>query len=168
MQQRWKPAVTVAAIAEKDGRYLLVEEEQPEGLMLNNPAGHLEPHESPEQAVVLEALEESAYPFFPTALVGVYLSTSLKPAADGLGGQVAATYLRFAYAGSVGERIAGRRLDTGIVCAVWMTPEEIRATRHRHRSPMVLRCIEDHLAGRRLPLDSVYTDPDHLHGAGTP
>ncbi|MEX1168238.1 MAG: NUDIX hydrolase, partial [Hydrogenophaga sp.] len=68
------------------------------------------------------------------------------------------TYLRFAYCGELGEQEAGRALDTGIVRTLWMTPDEIRATSDRHRSPLVLRCIEDHLAGQRFPMNTVFTD----------
>lgn len=150
---RWTPSVTVAAIIEADGRYLLVEEHTPEGLKLNNPAGHLEPGESPEQGVVREALEETARAFTPQALLGVYLSRFVRPAT---GEDV--TYLRFAYCGTVGEAIPGRKLDHGIVRTLWLTPDEIRASVARHRSPLLLRCIEDHLAGRRHPLDAVFAD----------
>lgn len=154
--ERWHPSTTVAAIVSDGGsppRYLLVEEHTPEGLKLNNPAGHLDPGESPQQAVVREALEETARDFTPQALVGVYLSRFLRPAQ----GQDV-TYLRFAYCGSAGPEIAGRRLDDGIVRTLWLTVDELRASAPRHRSPLVLRCIEDHLAGRRYPLDLVTTD----------
>ena len=153
MTQRWKPSVTVAAIIERDGRYLLVEEHTPEGLKLNNPAGHLDPGESPEQGVAREALEETTHTFTPEALVGIYLSRFQRPAS---GEDV--TYLRLAYTGQLGPAQADRRLDDGIVRTVWMTPDEVRATADRHRSPLVLRCIEDHLAGQRYPLALVQTD----------
>lgn len=153
MNTRWKPSVTVAAIIESEGRYLLVEEETPEGLRLNNPAGHLDPGESPEQGVAREALEETAYAFRPTALVGIYLSRFQR---ESTGEDI--TYLRFAYCGELGEFDVHRRLDTGIVRTLWMTPDEVRASTDRHRSPLVLRCIEDHLAGRRFALDTVQTD----------
>jgi ADP-ribose pyrophosphatase YjhB (NUDIX family) len=143
----------VAAIIERDGRYLLIEEHTPEGLRLNNPAGHLDPGESPQEGVVREALEETMRAFTPTALVGVYLSRFQRPAT---GEDV--TYVRYAYAGTVGEEQPGRTLDTGIVRTLWMTPAEVRASADRHRSALVLRCIEDHAAGRRFPLDLVYTD----------
>ena len=154
MNPRWKPSVTVAAIIERDGRYLLVEEHTPEGLRLNNPAGHLDPGESPEQGVAREALEETAHPFEPTALVGVYLSRFQRAST---GEDI--TYLRFAYCGELGEQETGRSLDTGIVRTLWMTPQEVRDSAGRHRSPLVLRCIEDHLAGHRFPMDLVITDP---------
>ncbi len=153
MADRWKPSVTVAAIIEAAGRFLLVEEETPEGLRLNNPAGHLDPGEGPLEGVVREALEETARIFTPTALVGVYMSRFQRAAT---GEDI--TYLRFAYAGTVGEPLPGRTLDTGIVRTLWLTPDEIRASQARHRSPLLLRCVEDHLAGRRLPLDLVAVD----------
>ncbi len=153
MNTRWKPSVTVAAIIEREGRYLLVEEETPEGLRLNNPAGHLDPGESPEQGVAREALEETAFAFRPTALVGIYLSRFQRErTAEDI------TYLRFAYCGELGGFDAHRTLDTGIVRTLWMTPDEVRASTDRHRSPLVLRCIEDHLAGQRFALETVHTD----------
>ena len=158
---RWSPSTTVAAIIEHGGRYLLVEEHTPEGLKLNNPAGHLDPGESPQQGVVREALEETARVFTPTALVGVYLSRFQRPAAnEGRGEDV--TYLRFAYCGSVGDELPGRALDEGIVRTLWMTVDELRASRARHRSALVLQCVEDHLAGRRYPLELVTTDTSVL------
>lgn len=153
MNERWKPSVTVAAVIERDGRYLLIEEHTPEGLRLNNPAGHLDPGESPEQACAREALEETAHRFQPTALVGIYLSRFQRTAT---GEDI--TYLRFAFCGDLGEAVAGRTLDDGIVRTLWMTPDEIRQSAARHRSPLVLRCMEDHLAGRRHPLELVRTD----------
>jgi ADP-ribose pyrophosphatase YjhB (NUDIX family) len=153
MNTRWKPSVTVAAIIERDGRYLLVEEETPEGLRLNNPAGHLDPGESPEQGVVRETLEETAFHFRPTALVGIYLS---RFARESTGEDI--TYLRLAYTGELGQRETDRPLDAGIVRTLWLTPEEIRACAQRHRSPLVWRCIQDHLAGQRFALTAVHTD----------
>ena len=146
----------MAAIIEDGGqpaRFLLVEEHTPEGLKLNNPAGHLDPGESPQQGVVREALEETARVFTPTAVVGVYLSRFVRPHT---GEDV--TYLRLAYSGRVGEPVAGQMLDDGIVRTLWMTVEELQASAARHRSPLVLQCIQDHLAGRRFALDVVLTD----------
>ncbi len=158
MDARWKPSVTVAAVIERDGRYLLIEEHTPEGLRLNNPAGHLDPGESPAEGVARETLEETAHTFAPTALVGVYLSRFQRAAT---GEDI--TYLRFAFHGELGEREPGRALDTGIVRTLWMTPDEVRASTERHRSPLVLRCIEDHIAGLRYPLDLVVTDASVAH-----
>lgn len=153
MSERWKPSVTVAAIIERDGRYLLIEEHTAEGLRLNNPAGHLDPGESPVDGCAREALEETTHHFTPQALVGVYLSRFQRPAT---GEDI--TYLRFAFTGELGDAVPGRSLDTGIVRTVWMTPAEIEANADRLRSPLVWRCVQDHMAGRRYPLDMVYTD----------
>jgi 8-oxo-dGTP pyrophosphatase MutT (NUDIX family) len=153
-EPRWSPSVTVAAVIEDGGRYLLVEEHTPEGLRLNNPAGHLDPGETPLQGVVREALEETAREFVPEALLGVYLARFQRPAT---GEDV--TYLRFAYSGRVGEPLPGRALDTPIVRTLWLTPEELEARRADWRSELVGRCIADHRAGRRHPLDLVHADP---------
>jgi phosphatase NudJ len=153
MDERFKPNVTVAAIIERDGRFLLVEEESADGLKLNNPAGHIEQGESPVQGCVREALEETGRVFEATSLVGVYLARARR---DSTGDDV--TYLRFAFCGTCGEPDPSRALDTGIVRTLWMTADEIRASAARHRSPLLLRCIEDYLAGKRYPLSLVYTD----------
>ena len=158
---RWSPSVTVAAIIERDGRYLLVEEHTPEGLRLNNPAGHLDPGESLLQAVVRETLEETTFAFEPEALVGVYLSRFQRPAQGAKKAEDRledVTYLRFAFTGLLGAAQPGRALDEGIVRTLWMTPDEIKASAARHRSPLLLRCIEDHLAGKRQPLAMLYAD----------
>jgi 8-oxo-dGTP pyrophosphatase MutT (NUDIX family) len=154
MSNRWRPSVTVAAIIERDGRFLIIEEETSGGLKLNNPAGHLDPGESLAEACAREALEETAWSFRPTALVGVYMARFVKQA-DGQD----ITYLRFAFCGELGEQEPGRALDQGIVRTLWMTLDELKASADRHRSPMVLRCIEDYLAGVRIPLEQVFTDP---------
>lgn len=156
MNTRWKPSVTVAAIIERDGRFLLVEEETAEGLRLNNPAGHLDPGESPIEGCAREALEETTHRFTPTHLLGIYLSRFQRDQAEG--GVEDITYLRFAFTGQLGEIVPGRALDTGIVRTLWLTPDEIRASAARHRSPLLLRCMEDHLRGQRYPLDLIYTD----------
>ena len=154
MDKRWRPNVTVAAIIERDGRFLMIEEETSNGLRLNNPAGHLDPGESPAEGCAREALEETAWHFKPTALVGIYMARFLKKA-DGED----VTYLRFAFCGELGAHEVGRALDTGIVRTLWMTPDELRATRERHRSPIVLRCMDDYLAGVRMPLSVLHADP---------
>ena len=149
--------MTVAAIIERRegdmSRFLLVEEHTPEGLKLNNPAGHLDPEESPQEGVVREVLEETACVFAPDRLIGVYLSRFQRPAT---GDDV--TFLRFAFGGSVGDPDPTRQLDDGIVRTLWMTLPELIESRARHRSPPVLGCIEDYLAGRRYPLDTITTD----------
>ena len=150
---RWKPNVTVAAVIERDERFLLVEEHTAGGLKLNTPAGHLDPGESPAEGCARETLEETAHHFTPTALIGIYMARFQKQA-DGED----VTYLRFAFAGELGVFEAGRALDTGIVRTLWLTADEIRASTERHRSPLLLQCVEDYLAGRRYPLDLIYTD----------
>lgn len=154
---RWRPSVTVAAIIEDGGRYLLVEEHTPEGLMLNNPAGHLDPGESPQQGVVRETREETTRDFVPEALVGIYLSRFVRPAR---GEDV--TYLRLAFCGRAGPEQPGRSLDSGIVRTLWLSLDEVRASAARHRSPLVLQGIEDHAAGVRHPLALVTTDASVL------
>ena len=147
---RWKPNVTVAAVIEKDGRFMLVEEHTSQGLRLNTPAGHLDPGESPAEGCAREALEETAHAFTPTALVGVYMARS----AD----QPEVTYMRFAFCGVLGAQEAGRALDDGIVRTLWMTVDQNRESVSRHRSQLLLRCVEDYLAGKRYPLALIHTD----------
>jgi 8-oxo-dGTP pyrophosphatase MutT (NUDIX family) len=160
MQERWKPSVTVAAIIDRKvgGRseFMLVEEITRDGLQLNNPAGHLDPGENLIEACAREVLEETAHLFVPTALVGIYLSRFERP----IPGQPTEdiTYLRFAFCGELGALQPERTLDQGIVRTVWMSPEEIHASQARHRSPLLMRCMQDHLAGRRYPLDLISTD----------
>lgn len=153
LMERWKPSVTVAAIIERAGRYLLVEEHTPEGLKLNNPAGHLDPGESLVEAVVREALEETARVLTPSHVVGVYLGRMQR---ERTGEDI--TYLRFAIAGTVGEELPGRGYDQPIERTLWMSLDELRACPDRHRSPMLLCSIEDHAAGRGFALDLL-----HMH-----
>lgn len=156
--KRWGPSVTVAAVIESQGRFLMVEEETPEGLRLNNPAGHLDPGESLVQAVVRETLEETARHFQPQGVLGIYMSRFQRPAT---GEDV--TYLRVAFRGSAGPADPSRALDRGIVRTVWMTPDELRASAGRHRSPLVLRCLEDHLAGVNHALSLLQADGSLFH-----
>ena len=160
MNTRWKPSVTVASVIEESGRFLLVEEHTLEGLRLNNPAGHLEPGESPVAACARETLEETAYQFTPQALVGVYLARFQRSLTDQLPPTVEdITYLRFAFCGGLGTRDALRTLDAGIVGTLWLTADEIRANASRLRSPLVLQCMEDYLAGQRFGLELIHTHP---------
>lgn len=156
----WKPSVTVAAVVEHDGRYLMVEEHTREGLRLNQPAGHLDPGESLVQAVARETLEESACRVRPRAAVGVYLARYRHPA-DGTD----VTYLRFAFDCELQGCEPGRVLDEGIVRALWLSADEIRARAAEHRSPLVMQTVDDHRAGRRFALDFLHTHPDCLDAA---
>lgn len=143
---RWKPSVTVAALVERDGRFLVVEEETSAGLRFNQPAGHMDEGESLVAACAREALEETGCHVTPQSLVGVYQWTV--PAGD-------ITYLRFAFDCRLDQVEIGRKLDDGIVAAHWVTLDELKATQERHRSPLVLQCVEDWLAGRRMPLAAI-------------
>ncbi len=139
-----RPAVTVATIVERDGLFLLVEEETRAGLRLNQPAGHLEAGESLPEGAARETLEESGWRITPTALVGVY---------RWMAPDNGATFVRFAFAGRPDAHDPARPLDTGIVRALWLDYDAIVARRADHRSPLVLQCLNDYRAGRRYPLD---------------
>jgi len=143
-----RPSITVAAVIGRGGRFLLVEEEDEGRIVFNQPAGHLEQHESLVEGCRREVLEESAWHFRPSELVGIYRWSKPRRAAD-----AEVSYLRFAFCGELGEHEPERKLDAGIVRAVWLDIDEIRASRERHRSPLVLRCVEDYLAGRRYALE---------------
>jgi 8-oxo-dGTP pyrophosphatase MutT (NUDIX family) len=151
MTDIWKPSVTVAAVIERNGQFLMVEEETSEGVRFNQPAGHLDPNESLLQAVSRETMEEAAHEFTPTGLVGVYMSRYLSSRT-----RTEVTYLRFAFSGEVGAK-RDTALDAGILRAVWMSYDELLATRARHRSDLVLQCVDDYLAGNHAPLSLLYT-----------
>jgi len=136
--------ITVAAMVERDGRFLMVEEAIRGETLINQPAGHLEPRESLVEAVVRETLEETARVFEPSGLLGVYQANQ----PDGV-------WLRVAFVGQAGEVDQDRELDTGILAARFMAPAEIEQRRAAHRSPFVAACVDDYLAGRRLPLDAL-------------
>ncbi|HLA70930.1 MAG TPA: NUDIX hydrolase [Steroidobacteraceae bacterium] len=140
------PEVTVAAIVERDGRFLIVEERISGRLVLNQPAGHLEDAETLIEAAVREAREETAWRFNPEAMVGTYL---WRNPANGR------SYLRFAFCGTVDDHQPQQPLDEGIVRAVWLSHEQLRVQPNRLRSPLVLRCVDDYLLGNRQPLESV-------------
>jgi 8-oxo-dGTP pyrophosphatase MutT (NUDIX family) len=161
MPHTWKPSVTVAAIIERDGRFLLIEEETSEGVRLNQPAGHLDPLETLEQAVIREVMEETAHDFTPHALVGMYMSRycSKRRGTD-------VTYLRFTFCGEAGKQYE-QPLDHGIIRTLWMTREEMAACQERHRSPLMLQCVDDYLAGQRAPLGLLHTHASVFEGGLT-
>ena len=142
----WKPHVTVAAIIERNGEFLLVEEETDDGLRFNQPAGHLECGETLSAAIVREVLEETGHGFVPRSLVGIY---HWHNAARDI------TYVRFTFAGEVTSHDATRKLDVGIVAARWLPLAQIQAMPEQLRSPMVMRGIDDYLAGNHFPLDLI-------------
>ena len=144
----WKPSVTVAAVIERQGRFLLVEERIDGRLVLNQPAGHLDPGESLAAACRREVIEETAHEFEPTGLVGIY---RWHYAAKDV------TFLRFCFQGKAGAQLP-RALDKEIVAVHWLALEEIRARRAQHRSPLVQKCVDDFLAGRSFPLELFSAD----------
>jgi 8-oxo-dGTP pyrophosphatase MutT (NUDIX family) len=140
----WKPNVTVAAVVERNGRFLLVEERAEGDLVLNQPAGHLDKGETLAQAMVRETLEETGWHVEPEAVLGVY--RWCHPKKD-------ITYLRFTFVARALREEPNFTLDKGIVRTLWLNPEELRCEQARHRSPQVQRCVDDYLTGRRFPLD---------------
>jgi len=140
----FRPDVTVAALVERDGLFLLVEEHINSKLVLNQPAGHLEDAESLVDAVIRETLEESAWHFSPKALVGIYLWKHP---------DTGRSFLRAAISGTVTHHEPQRKLDRGIERVVWLTRDQIVAKSARLRSPMVLRCVDDYLSGASYPLE---------------
>jgi 8-oxo-dGTP pyrophosphatase MutT (NUDIX family) len=139
----WKPDVTVAAVAERDGRFLFVEERASGRVVINQPAGHVEVGETLIDAVARETLEETGWTFVPTAVVGIYV---WEPE------HVARTFLRIAFAGTLEVHDPGRPLDRGILRTRWLDREQLVGSQSRLRSPLVLRCVDDFLAGTRHPL----------------
>lgn len=143
----WKPHATVAAIVENDGKFLMVEENVEGEIVYNQPAGHLDPNEDLIEAVVRETREETAWLFKPEALIGVYLWE--QPKTD-------RTFLRFAFCGQCSDHQENQSLDTGILRALWMSRDELLDSK-KLRSPMVIKNIDDYLAGKRYPLDVLST-----------
>jgi 8-oxo-dGTP pyrophosphatase MutT (NUDIX family) len=139
----WRPSATVAAVIERDGRFLFVEEVQDGRRVLNQPAGHLDPNETLIAACSREVLEETAHRFEPTGLVGIY-RWHYKPAD--------VTFLRFCFSGRILGTVE-RPLDKEIVALHWLTPAELKAKAAMHRSPLVQQCMDDYLAGRNFPIE---------------
>ncbi|TNF37446.1 MAG: NUDIX hydrolase [Gammaproteobacteria bacterium] len=140
----WKPHATVAAVIERNGRFLMVEEESDGEIVLNQPAGHLDPNESLIEAVIRETREETAWQFTPEAITGIY--RWLQP-------ETGRTYMRTAFCGSCDNHDPALQLDHGIIRAIWLSRDELINQQDKLRSPMVLKCIDDYLAGHRYPLE---------------
>ncbi len=145
----WKPHATVAAIVEREGKFLMVEEQADGVIVYNQPAGHLDPGENIVDAAVRETREETAWQFEADAVVGIYLWE--QPGTE-------RTFLRFAFSGSVRNHDQAQPLDEGIIRAVWLSRDELIAMPEKIRSPMVIDCIDDYLAGKRYPLDMFHDD----------
>jgi 8-oxo-dGTP pyrophosphatase MutT (NUDIX family) len=141
-----KPDVTVAAVVESDGRFLLVEERVAGRLVLNQPAGHVEHGETLLAAVVREAREETAWCFEPQWLLGLYQWHNPRSGR---------AFLRFAFVGTVRDHDPRQKLDPDILATHWLSADELRQRHSRLRTPLVMRCIEDHLAGERAELAAV-------------
>jgi 8-oxo-dGTP pyrophosphatase MutT (NUDIX family) len=139
----WQPDVTVATVVVADGRLLCVEERVSGKLVINQPAGHLEPDESLQQAALRETREETGWDVRLTAFLGAYQWKAPETGRH---------YLRFAFSAEPERHDPSRKLDEGIVQALWLTPEELLTARDRHRSPLVWQAVSDHLAGHRSPL----------------
>jgi len=144
---RWQPNVTVAAVIERDDKFLLVEENINNVLQLNQPAGHWEYGETLVEAVIRETLEETAWHFTPSHLIGIYHWQH--PSIENT------TFLRFTFTGELLKQAKQQILDAGIERTVWMNLQEIKNSVTRHRSPQLLLCVEDYLEGKRYPLDCI-------------
>jgi 8-oxo-dGTP pyrophosphatase MutT (NUDIX family) len=151
----FQPDVTVASVVERDGRFLMVEEHAGGTRVFNQPAGHLEDNESLLQAAIRETLEETAWQISLEHVIGIYLWQSPEGRR---------TFLRVAFAGRCRGHEGWRNLDDGIIRALWLNQDEIRGLGSRLRSPLVLRCLDDYVAGIRYPL-SMLSHVDALKGA---
>ena len=140
----WKPDVTVAAVVERDGKFLFVDERVGGRVVLNQPAGHLEHGETLQQAIARETLEETGWTFVPRDIVGIYL---WQPE------HLSKTFLRVSFCGQLEGHDPSRPLDQGILRTRWLDREQLTATVARHRSPLVARCVDDYLSGARYPLE---------------
>lgn len=143
MSEAWQPHIVVAAVVEREGRFLIVEELIAGECRINQPAGHWERGETLIEGVRREALEETGWDIEPTGFLGVY---TWQP--DNL----PYAFVRFAFVAEALRHHPERALDEGILRALWLTPDELRARSEEHRGPAVLGCVEDYRAGRIHPL----------------
>ncbi|WP_426205394.1 NUDIX hydrolase [Pseudomonas sp. TWP3-1] len=142
----WKPHITVATIVEDNGRFLMVEEHKAGRNVLNQPAGHLDPDETLIEAAIRETLEETGWDVEPTGVIGIYLYTAPSNSV---------TYQRVCFAAKALKHHADYQLDDGIVGAKWLTREELMAQRDNWRSELIIRCIDDYLAGNHFSLELI-------------
>ena len=138
--------LTVSAVVESHGKFLMIEEQADDALVINQPAGHLEEHESLMEAVKREVREETAWDFEASHIVGVYLYPSSN---NGI------TYLRICYAGSAVNHHPQQALDEGIIRALWLDRDELESCHDKLRSPLVMQCIDDYLSGKHYPLELI-------------
>lgn len=146
----FEPHITVATVVEQQGQFLFVHELQKNQLVYNQPAGHVEINETLIEAAVRETLEETAWHVEITDYIGLYV---YQPSCDNK------IYYRHCFAARPLRHETGQALDIGIAAAVWFSADDIMAKAHEHRSPLLARCLQDYLSGRRLPLDSIYQHP---------
>ncbi len=144
MSTIWKPHATVASIIERENRFLMVEEKSAGKIVYNQPAGHLDPHESLIEAAMRETLEETGWQFKPEYISGIYRWE--QPVTE-------RCYLRVCFVGSCENHDLDQPLDTGIIQALWLSRDELIEKSQQLRSPLVLRCIDDYLAGKKYPLE---------------
>ena len=142
----WTPHSTVATVVEHDGQFLMVEETDAGRTVFNQPAGHLDEGETLFDAAVRETLEETAWHVTLTGYLGTYVYRAPN----------AITYIRHCFVAIADRQETGRDLDDGIIAAHWLAGSTILAPDFNARSPMVAKAVQDYLAGRRLPLNSVY------------
>jgi len=147
----WKPHVTVAAVIEQDNQFLLVEEKIDGKLVLNQPAGHLEPGESIIDAVIRETREESGCVFKPEHLVGLYRWQM--PDKN-------RTYIRYAFAGKIAQTIENAELDDDIIRTLWLSYDDICEQLSSLRSPLVKQCIDDYRSGQNFSLNLLKEIPN--------
>lgn len=145
----WTPRATVATVVEQDGRFLFVDEVADGRRVLNQPAGHVDEREPILQAALRETIEETGWEVDITHLIGIYTYTNPE----------LITYYRFCYAARPLRQIPDAKLDHDIIGPVWLSVDELNARHAQWRSPLVIKCVEDYLAGRRFPLDLVYEHP---------
>ena len=146
----WTPHATVATLIEQDGHFLLVEERDSEGRQVfNQPAGHVEERESILDAAVRETLEETGWRVELTYFIGIYTYLAYN----------GVTYYRFCFAANALQKDQSATLDTDIVGTHWLTRDDLLERRSQWRSPLLMQCIDDYLAGKRFPLDLIYEHP---------